>query len=81
MAMTKKRIGALLILIGLATILTGTYYLGRHDGLELMRKGDSGLGGFAEWGGSWVLIVGGMCIAVIGLLMRSDLFQDHKAIK
>ncbi len=77
MTITQKHIGTTLIFIGLATVIIGAYYLGRHDGLEVMRKGDSGLGGLAEWGGSWVLIAGGTCTIGIGLLMKSDRLNDH----
>lgn len=68
---TKKTLGHILILLGLIIIGFGIYYLGYHNGMERLRTGDSGLGGFAEWAGSLILIVFGIIVTGIGALIQN----------
>lgn len=57
------------ILIGSILFVWGMYDLGYHNGLEFLRKGDSGLGGFAGWGSAWIRIAAGLVILGAGLLI------------
>lgn len=66
---TKKTVGKILFLTGLVVLGFGIYYLGYHNGMERIRTVDSGLGGFADWLGSIILIAFGIILSLTGALI------------
>ncbi len=65
----KKTLGQILFLTGLVVLGFGIYYLGYHNGMERLRTVDSGLGGFADWLGSIILIFFGIVLTAVGALV------------
>lgn len=59
------------MIVSLCIFTIGVYLLGYHYGIEKMRVSDSGLGGFAEWAGSLILIVMGLIVGIICLILRN----------
>ena len=66
----KSKIWLLLSVVGTVLLCLGCYNLGYHHGLEFMRASDSGLGGYAEWMGSWILIATGIILVTIGIIVN-----------
>ncbi len=61
----RKHFWRVLLIIGILTWSFGIFYLGRHVGLEEIRKSDSGLGGLVELLGSIGLItIGFLSLAI-----------------
>lgn len=71
MKISRDSISILIIIIGIGVFTSGFYFLGYHQGLEFMRKSDSGLGGLGELMNSWFRIVGGLIIVIIGIAVKA----------
>ncbi len=67
---TKQLISSGFLVVGLFVLGLGIYELGYHNGMEVIRTNDSGLGGFAEWAGSWIEIAIGVATMGIGLAIK-----------
>ena len=72
---TRKTAGKVLLTLGLVVLGSGIYHLGYHHGLEKLRPGDSGLGGFAEWANAAIQIVSGSILSIVGALL-SKTYND-----
>ncbi len=70
MSLPEKPISNLLFFIGFVLCICGIYWLGYHQGLEQLRKSDSGLGGFAEWAGAVFLLVIGAVVLGVGFVLK-----------
>ena len=65
----REAIAYLLVLAGLIFLIKGIYDLGYYHGMEAIREGESGLGGFAEWAEALIEMTIGVVVSLIGFII------------